>query len=92
MFIAPMPPSTPAPAPAPAPAPLPPPPTATELAFTRVVVRHGLTINMGNYQSAKVDVELESSTMTAEQLGVEVRKQLMREAKPWFEAAEKGAK
>jgi hypothetical protein len=82
------------------------PPTAPVAApatttFTKVSVRHGLTINLGNYQSAKVEVEAEALVgVSVEDTLKTVREQVLaslkQEAAPYLAqmaaAAEKGGK
>lgn len=61
---------------------------------TKVTVRHGATINLGNYQSARVEVELEalvgddSPEFVREKLGEHCRKALVEECKPYQQKRE----
>lgn len=50
---------------------------------SRRSIRHSLTINLGNYESAKVEVEAESETMTLEALAEQVRDDLLKEIAPY---------
>lgn len=50
---------------------------------SRRSIRHSLTINLGNYESAKVEVEAESETMTLEALAEQVREDLLKEIAPY---------
>lgn len=58
---------------------------------TRVALRHSLTVNLGNYQSAKVEVELDASvsdmdaTLAVEELGKQVKAALNAEVRPYLE-------
>ena len=56
---------------------------------TKVTVRHGLTVNLGNYQSARVEVELEATGMSVDDLGKRVQDELEKQAKPYLTQAEK---
>lgn len=51
--------------------------------ITKMKIRHGLTINIGNYQSAKVEVEFEAEGLTQKELSDKVREALELEAAPY---------
>lgn len=67
-------------------------PVAATTTFTKVSVRHGLTINLGNFQSAKVEVEAEALVGASFESAVEaVREQVLaalkRETAPYLAQA-----
>lgn len=57
--------------------------------ITKMTIRHGLTINIGNYQSAKVEVEFEAEGLTQKELSDKVREALELEAAPYRKVDEK---
>lgn len=63
---------------------VPTPPRLQEQRITRMTVRHGLTLNMGNFQSAKVEVELEAEGGTVAELDLAVRTALEKAAQPYL--------
>jgi hypothetical protein len=53
--------------------------------LSRVVVRKGLTINTGNFQNAKIEVEMEmTGDVDVAELGARVDRELERQAAPFM--------
>lgn len=63
--------------------------TVATVEVKRIVIRHGATLNMGNYQSAKVEVEMEAEGCDREALSLKVREALAAECAVYAAPKEK---
>jgi hypothetical protein len=55
--------------------------------ITEVTVGRSFTVNLGNYQSAKIEVAISARGMTAEELSVLVETELEKQLAPYNERA-----